>query len=86
MSEINENIKHYFSIDSLLATTPPDNITSLDTRQALELLRNITTKVDNKYQVRLLWKYSPIPLPDNSKISLKTKHLLEAKMANDSKM
>lgn len=79
-------IKHYFSIDSLGVRPPPDNITSLETRQAVELLQNTTTKVDNKYQVRLLWKYSPIPLPDNSKISLKTKHLLEAKMANDSKM
>lgn len=83
---LNEELKMYFSIDSLGISKCNNPILSKDNERALQLLSSQTQLKDNRYETGLLWRYDDATLPNNKAMALKRLICLEKRMNNDNQL
>lgn len=81
--ELNEELKRYFSIDSLLINTPNHMITSKEEQRALSIMNRTVKRNDGHYEIGLIWKEDNVKLPDNRKMAMQRLTGLEARFRRD---
>ncbi|XP_055633369.1 uncharacterized protein LOC129773748 [Toxorhynchites rutilus septentrionalis] len=80
---LHEAVKNYFTLDSLGIGSPQNQLLSKEDERALAKLHKVTTFQDGRYQVRLLWKYDDIRLPNNRTMALRRHHCLIKRMERE---
>lgn len=80
---LHQEIKNYFSLDSMGICKPENILKSSDDRRAESLLRSLTRYKDCRYETGLLWKFDNVKLPDSKSIAIRRLQCLEKRMSKD---
>lgn len=83
MTDLNNLISSYFSIESFGIKPNVKPPVSKDDARAMHILKNTIRKVQDRYEVALLWKESCPPFPESLAMAMKRLEGVERKMARD---
>ena len=78
--ELHEIVKDYFSAES----TRPTKLLSSEDSKAIAILEQTYNKVNDRYEVGLLWRNQNVKLPDSYKHALNRLMCLQSKFKNNS--
>lgn len=71
-NEIHQRVKEYFSVENFgVQANTALNLQSKENERALQMLNQLTRKVNDRYETGLLWKSDDITLPDSYPMALK---------------
>lgn len=75
-------MKEYFNAD-YTGVAPIEPLVSEDNKRAQRILEETTTRVGNRFQTGLIWRYDEIDLPDSFHMALQRLQCLERRMTRD---
>ncbi|XP_062565705.1 uncharacterized protein LOC134227988 [Armigeres subalbatus] len=86
MTHLNQTVKDYFAIDSLVVKPNQLERLSKDDERAMFLLESRTHFNGERYETGLLWRSDRIRLPDNKAVAIRRWKCLEKRMAKDTEL
>ncbi|XP_055633341.1 uncharacterized protein LOC129773720 [Toxorhynchites rutilus septentrionalis] len=80
---IHQEVKQYFSLDSLGIVSPVSSLMSRDDERALSLLKSFTRVAEKKYETGLLRRFDTIRLPDSRPMAIQRLNCLQRRLSRD---
>ncbi|XP_053692168.1 uncharacterized protein LOC128740631 [Sabethes cyaneus] len=85
VGELNQTVKDYFSLDSLVIKQICIQL-SKDDERAMFLLETRTHFIGQRYETGLLWRSDKVRLPDNKAVAVRRLRCLEKRMKKDTEL
>ncbi|XP_062705505.1 uncharacterized protein LOC115255509 [Aedes albopictus] len=86
LTHLNQMVKDYFSMDSLVVQPSHAGRLSKDDERAMALLESRTHFNGERYEAGLLWRSDKIRLPDNKAVAVRRWRCLEKRMEKDTEL
>ncbi|XP_062715193.1 uncharacterized protein LOC134291452 [Aedes albopictus] len=86
LTHLNQIVKDYFSMDSLVVQPSHVGRLSKDDERAMALLESRTHFNGERYETGLLWRSDEIRLPDNKAVAVRRWRCLEKRMEKDTEL
>lgn len=76
-SYFDDLIKHYYTLESIGISSPSKLPMSADDERAMQVIRNTTKYIGNRFEIGLLWKYDNLQVPPSYDMALRRLKCLE---------
>lgn len=80
---LHEMVKESFSLDNLGIMSPVPTAESKENERARGILESTTKRVDDRFEIGLLWRFEDVQLPNSYKMACRRLDCLEAKMRRE---